>query len=203
MSAQPVVRIGIVAVVALVAAPVMIVAQTPAQPDYRRVESQRGAELSLFGGAAAAGTGAGPSLGWSLGWRPTERVAIEGSGSWTEDPEVEGFAAMIGPRFYLNPTGRTAIFISAEAGLFHASVDPANSSVPAFYADRMRGVPVEKAFNDFVAAGGGGLDVRLRGRLWLRPQARLLFIVDGWTTNMVALFGAHISYRFTEPSSTP
>jgi hypothetical protein len=196
---QLVTRIAKVTVVALLAAPVTAAAQA----DHRRVDSQRGAELSLFGGAATGPSGTGAAFGWSLGWRPSDRIAIEGSGSWTQEPDLDGFAALIGPRVYLRRGGATVPFITVEAGLFHASVSSSNTGAPDFYRDRMPAAPVERAFNDFVAAGGGGLDIRVRGRLWARPHVRILMVVDGWTTHVLAIPGVHLSYRFTEPSSPP
>jgi hypothetical protein len=188
---------------ALAALSAAIACPGPAAAQTSRVDSQRGAELSLFGGAGIGGSGIGSAFGWSLGWRPSDRVAIEGSGTWTGEPDVDGFAAIFGPRFYLGSSGRAAPFISAEAGLFHASVNGANPDTPEFYLNRMPGVAVEKAFNDFVAGAGGGLDLRVRGRLWMRPQVRMLVVVDGWTTHLVAVPGVHFTYRFTAPSSTP
>jgi hypothetical protein len=194
----------ILTLLALAALAATIVAPTPAAAQTgRRVDSQRGAELSLFGGAGIGGSGAGAAFGWSLGWRPSDRLAIEGSGTWTGEPDVDGFAAIFGPRVYLGSTGRAAAFVSAEAGLFHASVNGVNPDTPEFYLNRMPGVPVEKAFNDFVAGAGGGVDLRVRGRLWMRPQVRMLFVIDGWTTHLVAVPGVHFTYRFTAPSSTP
>jgi hypothetical protein len=175
-----------------------------AQDDRRRVNSQRGAELSLFGGASVSATGAGPSFGWSLGWRPTNRIAIEGSASWVGEPHTDGFAAVFGPRFYLRATGRTTAFVTTEVGLFHASVSPLDPEAPRFYLDRMPAtVPVEEVFNDFVAALGGGLDLRLTGHLWMRPHVRVLMVVDGWRMRTLAVPGVHLTYKFGEPVGTP
>src|SRR5688572_8934236 len=80
-------------------------ARAEAQTKSTRLDSQRGAELSLFGGAAADAADLGGSFGWSMGWRPSDRVAIEGSGSWTPTLAPDGFAALFGPRIYLNTTG--------------------------------------------------------------------------------------------------
>jgi len=174
--------------------------QLTAQRDYTRLNVQRGAELSLFAGSTADA----PAFGWSAGWRVSPRVALEGSGSWIdEDDGVDGFAAMFGARVYLNTTRRMAPFLIAGAGLFHASVDPSDSRAPAFYLDRTIPGSPEKAFNDFVAAGGAGLDVHVRGRLWLRPDAQLLVVVDGWRSNVLMLAGFHATYRFGGTPGSP
>jgi hypothetical protein len=172
-----------------------------AQRDYAQFNASRGAELSLFGGAAAGTSGASPSFGWSLGWRPATWVVIEGSGTWMSEPGTDGFAAVFGPRFYLNTTGRTSPFLTAEAGLYHASVNSTDPDASDFYRDRMLPGSPEKAFNDFVAAGGGGLDVHLSGRIWARPAARVLMVVDGWRTHTMFVAGVHLSYSFTRISS--
>ena len=177
--------------------------QVAAQRDYSRLNVSRGAELSLFGGATAAGTGSAAAFGWSAGWRATARVALEGSGAWVTEPGVDGFAAMFGARVYLNTTGRVAPFITAEGGLFHASVDPSESRAPDFYLDRTIPGSPEKAFNDFVGATGAGLDVHVGGRVWVRPDARLLVVVDGWRANVLMLAGVHFTYRFAGTPGSP
>ena len=174
-----------------------------AQHDYSRLNVSRGAELSLFSGATAAATGSAAAFGWSAGWRASARVALEGSGAWVSEPGVDGFAALFGARVYLNTTGRIAPFILGGAGLFHASVDPAESRAPDFYLDRTLPGSPEKVFNDFVAAGGAGLDMHVGGRVWLRPDARLLVVVDGWRTNVLMLAGVHFTYRFTGTQGSP
>ena len=174
-----------------------------AQQDYSRLNVSRGAELSLFGGATAAATGSASAFGWSAGWRVSAKVALEGSGAWMAEPGVEGFAALFGARAYLNTTGRLAPFILVGAGLFHASVDPAESGAPDFYLDRTLPGSPEKVFNDFVAAGGAGLDMHVGGRVWLRPDARLLVVVDGWRSNVLMLAGVHFTYRFTGTQGSP
>jgi hypothetical protein len=174
--------------------------QLSAQPhDYTRLNVQRSAELSLFAGA----TTDAPAFGWSAGWRASTRVALEGSGSWVKDAGVDGFAALFSARMYLSTTRRTVPFLIAGAGLFHASVDPADSRAPDFYLDRTVPGSGEKAFNDFVAAGGAGLDVHVRGHLWFRPDARLLAVVDGWRSNVLMLAGLHFTYRFSGTPGAP
>ena len=174
--------------------------QVMAQRDYSRLNVQRGAELSLFAGSTADA----PAFGWSAGWRVSPLVALEGSGAWIdEDDGVDGFAAMFSARVYLNTTRRTAPFITAGAGLFHASVDSSDPRAPAFYLDRTIPGSPEKAFNDFVAAGGAGVDVHVRGRLWLRPDAQLLVVVDGWRKNVLMLAGFHVTYRFSGAPGSP
>jgi hypothetical protein len=177
--------------------------QVAAQRDYSRLNVTRSAELSLFGGATAAATGSAGAYGWSAGWRASARVALEGSGAWVTEPGVDGFAALFGARVYLNTTGRVAPFVTAEAGLFHASVTPSQSRAPDFYLDRTVPGSPEKAFNDFVGASGAGLDVHVGGRIWLRPDARLLVVVDGWRANVLMLAGVHLTYRFTGTPGSP
>jgi hypothetical protein len=177
-------------------------AQTAAQ-DYTRIHVTRGAELSLFGGATAASTGAAGAFGWSAGWRASARVALEGGGSWVSQPGVDGFAALFGARAYLNTRGRSAPFITLEGGLFHANVTPSESRVPDFYLDRTVPGSPEKAFNDFVGAGGAGLDLHLGGHVWLRPDAKVLVVVDGWRANVLMLAGVHVTYRFSAGQGSP
>ena len=174
-----------------------------AQRNYSRLEVQRGAELSLFGGGTVTATGAAAAFGWSAGWRVTPRVALEGSGTWIEQPGIDGFAALFGTRVYLKTTGDMTPFVTIEGGLFHATVDSSQSELPDLYGLRTIPGSPEKKFNDFVAAGGAGLDLHIGGRIWLRPDARLLVVVDGWRANVVMLAGAHFTFRFGGAASSP
>ena len=189
-----------VAIVALLIS--VIPAGAAAQSDYSRLNAERGAEVSLFGGATAAATGSAPAFGWSAAWRASARVALEGSGSWVSEPGVDGFAGLFGARVYLNTSSRAAPFVTVEGGLFHASVDSSDTRAPDFYRDRAAPGFTE-VFNDFVAAGGAGLDVHIGGRLWLRPDARALVVIDGWRANVLMLVGAHFTYRFTGAPGSP
>jgi hypothetical protein len=54
-----------------------------------------------------------------------------------------------------------------------------------------------------VGAGGAGLDVHIGGPLWVRPDARLLIVVDGWRANVMMLAGVHFTYRFIGTRGTP
>lgn len=180
-----------------------IPAHVAAQNDYSRLHAARGAELSLFGGATVAADGSSPAFGWSAAWRASSRVALEGSGSWVSQSGVDGFAALFGARLYLDSGSRTSPFLTAEGGLFHASVDSSDADAPDFYLDRTVPGFTKKVFNDFVAAAGGGLDVHLGGRLWLRPDARLLVVVDGWRANTLMLAGFHFTYRFGGAPGSP
>jgi hypothetical protein len=175
-------------------------AQTPAEAI--RVNAQRGAELALFGGGAGGAEGGGGSFGWSIGWRPSARVAIEGTGVWTSEPGIDGFAALFGPRIYLSTSGRVAPFLTVAGGLFHASVDP-TAVRSSFYLDRLPPPSLEKAFNDFVAVGGGGAELHLGGRFWIRPDARVLMVVDGWRTHWFATAGCYVAFRFIERPPAP
>lgn len=174
-----------------------------AQRSYASINAVRGAELSLFAGTATGSWGVRPSFGWSGGWRPSTRLLLEGSASWMSEPGADGFAALFGPRFYLNTTGRATPFVNAEAGLYHASVDSIDPDASDFYRDRMFPGSPEKVFNDFVTAFGGGLDVHLKGHIWLRPAAKMLVVIDGWKTHSLAQAGVHISYSFTRIGSSP
>lgn len=191
-------RIALIIVIACVLPSTAI-----AQGNYETINAARGAELSLFGGTAVGSWGLSPSFGWSAGWRPTTRVLIEGSGAWMSEPGADGFAAMIGPRVYLNTTGRLAPFLNAEAGLYHASVDSIDPDASDFYRDRMLPGSPEKVFNDFAAGFGGGVDVHLKGHIWLRPTARMIVAMDGGRTHSLAQAGFHISYSFTRVGASP
>jgi hypothetical protein len=177
--------------------------QVVAQSDYSRLNAARSAELSLFGGATVASEGSAGAFGWSAAWRASSRVALEGSGSWVSQPGVDGFAALFGARMYLDTSSRAAPFLTVEGGLFHASVDGSDARTSSFYLDRTVPGFTKKVFNDFVAAAGGGLDVHLGGRIWLRPDARLLVVVDGWRTNTLMLAGCHFTYRFGGVPGSP
>jgi hypothetical protein len=61
----------------------------------------------------------------------------------------------------------------------------------------------EKVFNDFVAAAGGGIDLHVSGRVWVRPDARLMMVVDGWRSHWLGVAGVHLAFEFAGRTPSP
>jgi opacity protein-like surface antigen len=172
---------------------------TPADKD----DAKYGAALSVFGGGITGSAGTGGAFGWSIDWRVTRRITVEGSGWWTDEPSVDGFSALIGPRFDLGRVRRTIPFISTEVGLYHAAVDASTGNVPSYYASRMDPLLRRDSFTDFAMGVGAGVDFALKRRVSLRPQVRLLLVTDGSDTRPLMLFGVHLSYNFIAKPREP
>ena len=173
-------------------------AQTP-----RDFDSRHGAALALFAGGTSGSSGTGAALGWSIGWIAHPRVTLEGSGWWTDEPSVEGFAALFGPRVNLVSPRRVIPFVSGEAGIFRSIIDATKEDVPAFYLDRMPEGPLHRTFDDLALAVGGGVDIYLERHVSLRPHARLVLVTADSQVRPLAVYGVHVTYHFAEDPFDP
>jgi hypothetical protein len=167
-----------------------------AQKDGGDVDAPPDVMLSLFGGGASGSSGTGVALGWTLGWKMSGRVAVEGGGWWLDEPAIEGFAALLGPRISFASMRGAMPFVSAEVGVFRSSVDATDPDVPSFYLERMTSGPLRRTFDDFVVAGGGGVDVRIKRSLSLRPHGRVLLVTADSNVRAVVMFGVHLAFNF-------
>ena len=129
------------------------------------------------------------------GWRSRQR-------SWVSRPGVDGFAALFGARVYLNTTGRTAPFVTAEAGLFHASVTPSDSRAPDFYLDRT--VPDPRKRHSTISWRRWRRTGRARRRTDLASPRCAAARRRGWMAGECLDAGrVHFTYRFSGAPGSP
>lgn len=190
--------LGVTAVTAAAQPPM----KTPYEPTLRC------ASLNIFGGVSTAESDAGGLAGGAAGWQITPRFGLEGDASWLDRPGSEaGFSAAIHARWSLVTGWRATPFVKAGGGLYHASFDVYDDTVPAFYRDRLEGGAGEagsnRSFTDPAVIAGGGVDILLSRRVSLRPQADAMFVFDHGTSRVMPVFTLHLAFHFEEHPITP
>jgi hypothetical protein len=166
----------------------------------RADEWRYGTTLGAFVGAASASTDTGAAVGATLGWEVTPHFTLEGRGVWFDGGQrADAFTALLGAHVPLLPARPVAPFVSAGAGVYHATFESMSSAMPRFYQRRMMSETAgfqNRTFNDFVVALGGGIDVFLARHLALRPEATVLLVTTRSDTRAVSVYGMHLAYHF-------
>ena len=153
------------------------------------------------------GIGTGPSdppPGWDAwaGWSEA------GVGAPPNDPRVPDLSALIG----LGGTRDTAVpYLAVGVGIQRSTFDiPAGAAadtVPAFYRRRLGvtagGLGARRSFTDPTLVAGAGVDIALSRTVVLRPDVRVLFVVNGGRHESVAVATLNFGYRFEHKPVTP
>jgi hypothetical protein len=173
-------------------------------------EWHKGTALSIFGGAASSREGTDGAVGAAIGWEFTPHFTLEGSGLWMPGGRPDAWSALFGSRVNLLSPRGVVPFVSGGVGVHRAIVETGSSDVPEFYMRRMGttntaapGTGMERTFDDFVVAVGGGVDIYLKQHLALRPDVRVLLVRGNGDTRPLAVYGVHLSYHFEEHKITP
>ena len=191
------------ATLALVITAATAAAQPPVKAPYEPPTSC--SSLNLFGGVLPTDSNAGWLAGGAAAWQFTPWIGLEGDASWLDHPGSEaGFSAAIHARWNLVTGWRAMPFVKTGAGLYHASFDVNDDTVPAFYRDRLEaateGPPAghQRSFTDPAVIAGGGFDILLSRRVSLRPQADAMFVFDHGKSRVMPAFTLHLAFHFEE-----
>jgi MFS family permease len=182
---------------------------TAASAQVSPEEWHKGTALSLFGGGASATGGTDVAAGAAIGWELTPYLTLEGSGLWMPGGNPDAFSALFGTRVNV-VSRRTAVpFVSAGVGVHRAIVEKGQTDTPQFYMQRMNTgadagtAQLERTFDDFVVAVGGGIDIHVKQHVTLRPDVRVLIVRAETGTRPVTVYGVHLVYHFEEHPITP
>lgn len=160
---------------------------------------QRGTTLGGFVGAASV-EGTTPAIGTALGWEFHRHMTVEGRGIWmTTDPGTDFYVAL-NALVPLWPVRNVVPFASAGVGMYRATVDGRTAVVPDFYQRRLNGHP-SGTFEDVALPLGVGANVFVTSHIAIRPEASMIFVMNGGETRTVGLYGVHVAYHF-EPHKT-
>jgi uncharacterized protein involved in copper resistance len=190
----------------LVTTAVTAVAQPPVKAAYE--PSTRCSSLAVYGGVSTAESRTGGLAGGAIGWQISPWVGLEADSFWVDRPGSEaGFSAAFNARWSLVTGWKAIPFLKTGLGLYHASFDTGDDTVPAFYLDRLgdgsAGVGVKRSFTDPTAIVGGGVDIGLSRRVSLRPQADATFAFDHGKSRVMPGFTLHLAFHFDEHPITP
>ena len=178
-------------------------ASSASAQDVRANEWSRGTTLSGFAGVAIDSEESGPVIGGTVGWALTPRLAIEGSGSWTEfGGRANAFAGAMQLRIRLADFRPADPFFHAGIGLYRATFGPGERAVPEFYGHRERmarqASPVRRdvTFTDPTVVFGGGVDVVLNRQFVIRPDTEVTVVVRDRRSHVVTSAAVHLILRF-------
>jgi hypothetical protein len=158
----------------------------------------------MVGGISSAESNAGGLVGAAAGWQITSRFGFEVDASWIDRAASEaGFAAGLHARWTLVSGSRAAPFLKTGGGLYHASFETGDDTVPAFYRDRLGDNDVGLSFTDPALIAGGGLDLLVSRRISLRPEANAMFVFDHGTSRVMPAFTLHLTFHFEEYPISP
>ena len=183
---------------------------TAASAQVDPAEWHKGTALAVFAGAASATGGTDAAAGAAIGWELTPHFSLEGSGLWMPGGGVDSFSALFGSRVNLLSPRGVVPFVSAGVGVHRAVVEGGQRNIPGILhaahggpATTDAGMRLERTFDDFVIAVGGGVDIYLRRHLALRPDVRVLLVRADTGTRPVTVYGVHLAYHFEEHPITP
>jgi hypothetical protein len=137
--------------------------------------------------------------GAALGWEVNHRMSIEGSGLWLFPRQDDnGFAAELKLLANLRRPGRVVPFVGAGIGLYHASFDTTNGSLPDFYERRVTPSVVShrQGFTDPSFVFQGGFNLFTNAHVSIRPDVALRLVTGDSHAYALTAVAAHVTYHF-------
>jgi hypothetical protein len=166
--------------------------------------------LNVFAGAGIDSEETGFLAGGSLGWELTPTFGIEGTGYWLDrGAGAEGFAAALRALVGLGGSRPVVPFVEAGVGLYRATYDPAQSTIPEFYQIRIdeeaQGGPLRASytFTDPSFAFGGGLNVFVSRHIAIRPDVETMIVWHDSDAYFITAIAVRLTYHFESHPVTP
>jgi len=161
-----------------------------------------GTTLNVFGGGAGTSGDSAAVAGGAFGWEVRPWFAIEGGGAWLDwGQSARAFAPSMMARVALLTARPFLPFITGGIGLYHASFNRFDSTMPNFYRGRMMGMSdlsSRIAFTDPSLIGGGGIDMFISRHWTVRPEL-LATVVLRDSRNFVVTTGVvRLGYHFED-----
>jgi hypothetical protein len=200
------------AVVGLFVAVATASAQTQPPPDVRVAPAwnmwSHGTTLNVFGGAAATSGDRAAVAGGALGWEITPWFSVEGGGSWLDwGQDAHAFTAAATTYLSILTPRPFVPFVSLGAGLYHASFNRSDGTMPGFYRRRMMGMSFEPGytttFTDPSIVAGGGLNLFVSRHWTVRPEVTANVVMRDARSFVVTTGIVRLAYHFEDHPVTP
>lgn len=164
-----------------------------------------GTTLELFGGAAHTmpNTQTG-TFGTAVGWEVNHLAEIEGMAAWfAERSGAQSFAADLKLLLNLTRPAPVVPYLGAGAGLYRASFDAPNASLPSFYTQRLpvSSSRVRATFTDPTIVVAGGANFFAAGHLSMRPELGVRLVMNGSDVHSVTTFTIALIYHVEDHSN--
>jgi hypothetical protein len=178
-----------------IACPSRLAAQTASSQSWRHCTF-----VDVSAGDLAAPSSPQRALtGAALGWEVTHRFSIEGSGLWLVPRESDkGFATELTLLANIGQPRRIVPFVGAGVGLYHASFDTTNGTVPDFYERRLTPSVVShrQGFTDPSFVLLGGFNLFTNAHVSIRPDVTVRLVTGDSHAYALTAFAAHVTYHF-------
>jgi len=186
-------------------------AQTQPPPSVRVAPTSNmwshGTTLNVFGGAAAMAGDTAAIAGGAVGWEIKPWFAIEGSGTWLDwGRETHAFAPSITAQVALLTPRPLVPFLTGGVGVYHASFDRLDRTMPGFYRRRMMAMAdmgSAVSFTDPSLVGGGGVNVFVSRHWTLRPEIVAVAVLRNSRSLVVTSGAVRLAYHFEDHPVTP
>jgi hypothetical protein len=166
----------------------------------------------VAGGVAHDGERTRVALGGAALWELTAHFAVEGAGRWIDHRAADAFAGELSALVGLAGTRETAVpYVALGVGFHRRTFDIHQDNdlgdVPAFYRRRLGtpgpGLGLRRAFTDPTLVAGTGVDIALSRTVVVRPDVRVMFVVNGGRHSTVTVATVNVGYRFEHKPVTP
>jgi len=165
-----------------------------------------GTTLNLVGGAAAVSGDRAAIAGGAFGWEIRPWFAIEGGGTWLDwGQAAHAFAPSVAAQVGLL-TRPFVPFVTGGVGLYHASFNRLDSTMPGFYRRRMMGMSdmgSTATFTDPSVVGGGGVNVFVSRHWTIRPEILATAVLRDSHRFIVTTGAVRLGYHFEDHPVTP
>jgi hypothetical protein len=173
----------------------------------------RGTGLAVSPGVARVDDDTHLTLGAAALWELTAHLAIEGAGRWMDrEGQADAYAGELAALIGLAGTRDTAVpYLVVGVGLHRRTFDIHDTTVlddiPRFYRRRLGAAEgalgARRSFTDPTLVAGAGVDVALSRTVVLRPDVRVLLVVNGGRHHAVTVATLNLGYRFEHKPVTP
>jgi hypothetical protein len=186
--------------------------QTTPPPQVRTVPAgnmwSHGTTLNVFGGAAAISGDRAAVGGGALGWEFKPWIGLEGTGAWLDwGQRAHGFTAAMTARVSMLTPHLLVPFVAGGVGLYHASFNQFDGTMPGFYRRRMMGVAPQPGqtmtFTDPSLLAGGGLNVFVNRHWTIRPEVMANVVLRDSRSFVVTTGVVRLAYHFEDHVVTP
>jgi hypothetical protein len=182
------------AVLGLMVAPAISMAQTQPPPETSEEDFTHGTVAGVLGGVSFQESQAHPTLGGMIGWTLTSKWAVEVAAAWSDRVNDSiAFGTSLSLRRSVWTSRGVAPYLKAGAGLYIETADQSEGTIATS----------NYRFNDPAAVVGAGVSWLLSRRFAIRPEVET-FIVwkDGRTTAITSVV-ALLEFHFDQPRITP
>lgn len=188
--------------IAVVALAALASAQEPTQDTWAH-----GTTLNASVGVASDPTAGAVTGGGAIGWQMTPALSFEGTGTWiNSESSSPWFSAALKVQTRLAHAAGANPFVEGGIGLYQASFDAGQATVPEFYRKRINdpaGSMMSHSFTDPSVVFGGGFNLVATRHVAFRPTVEVTVVLRNNDTYTTTAGVVRFAYLFESHPVTP